>query len=72
MDIRYSANQNDFKHYTTEEIRKEFLIQDLYQADQVVAVYSHVAVSYTHLDVYKRQVWVHSGPVYRSGGACTY
>ena len=26
MDIRYSCNQKDFKRYTTEEIRKEFLI----------------------------------------------
>ena len=42
MDIRYSANQKDFKRYTTEEIRKEFLIENLYVADQVVAVYSHV------------------------------
>lgn len=42
MDIRYSANQRDFKRYTTEEVRREFLIEDLYQADQVVAVYSHV------------------------------
>ena len=42
MDIRYSANQRDFKFYTTDEIRDEFLIQDLYQPDTVVAVYSHV------------------------------
>ena len=42
MDIRYSANQRDVKRYTTEELRKEFLIQNLYQADEVVAVYSHV------------------------------
>lgn len=42
MDIRYSANQRDFKFYTTYEIRDEFLIQDLYQPDTVVAVYSHV------------------------------
>ncbi|MCC8101591.1 MAG: 5-dehydro-4-deoxy-D-glucuronate isomerase [Clostridiales bacterium] len=42
MDIRYSANQRDVKRYTTEELRSEFLIQNLYQADQVVAVYSHV------------------------------
>ena len=27
MDIRYSANQRDFKRYTTEEIREEFLIK---------------------------------------------
>ena len=42
MDIRYSANPNDVKRYTTEELRREFLIEDLYQPDQVKAVYSHV------------------------------
>ena len=30
MDVRYSANQKDVKRYTTEELRNEFLIQDLY------------------------------------------
>ena len=29
MDIRYSANPNDVKKYNTEELRKEFLIQEL-------------------------------------------
>ncbi len=42
MDIRYSANQRDFKRYTTEEMRKEFLIEKLFVPDQVTAVYSHV------------------------------
>ena len=42
MDIRYSANPNDVKRYTTEELRKEFLIENLYEPDQVRAVYSHV------------------------------
>lgn len=42
MDIRYSANQCDVKRYTTQELRDEFLIQNLYQPDQVTAVYSHV------------------------------
>ncbi len=42
IDIRYSTGPNDVKRYTTEELRREFLIQDLYQPDQVVAVYSHV------------------------------
>lgn len=41
MDIRYSANQRDFKRYTTKEIREEFLISDIYQPDRVIAVYSH-------------------------------
>lgn len=42
MDIRYSANPNDVKRYTTEELRKEFLIENLYEPDQVKAAYSHV------------------------------
>ena len=42
MDIRYSCSQRDFKRYTTDEIRREFLITDLYQPDAVVSVYSHV------------------------------
>ncbi len=42
MDIRYSANQRDFKRWTTEEIRREFLVENLYRPDEVVAVYSHV------------------------------
>ncbi|MDR1831862.1 MAG: 5-dehydro-4-deoxy-D-glucuronate isomerase [Fusobacteriaceae bacterium] len=42
MDIRYSANQKDVKRYTTAELRGEFLIGDLYKADEVTAVYSHV------------------------------
>lgn len=42
MDIRYSANQRDFKRYTTEETRNEFLIENLYVPNEIVAVYSHV------------------------------
>ncbi len=42
MDIRYSCNQRDFKRYTTEETRKEFLIETLFTPDTVNAVYSHV------------------------------
>ena len=42
MDIRYSCNQRDFKRYTTEETRREFLIEKLFEPDQVLATYSHV------------------------------
>ncbi|MCQ2612308.1 MAG: 5-dehydro-4-deoxy-D-glucuronate isomerase [Treponemataceae bacterium] len=42
MDIRYSVNQRDFKRYTTEETRKEFHISNVFVADDVSAVYSHV------------------------------
>lgn len=42
MDIRYSANQRDFKRYTTEETRAEFLMENLFVPGEVRAVYSHV------------------------------
>jgi len=42
MDIRYSCSPNDVKRYTTEELRREFLITELYTPDKVTAVYSHV------------------------------
>ena len=42
MDIRYSCNQRDFKRYTTDETRREFLIENLFVKDTVTAVYSHV------------------------------
>ena len=42
MDIRYSSNPRDVKRYTTDELRDEFLITDLYVADTVKATYSHV------------------------------
>ena len=41
MDIRYSANPSDVRYYTTEELRDEFLIQDLYLPDEVNTVYAH-------------------------------
>ena len=42
MDIRYSTSPKDVKRYTTEELRQEFLIENLYEPDQVKATYSHV------------------------------
>lgn len=42
MDIRYSCSPNDVKRYTTDELRSEFLITDLYIPDKVKPVYSHV------------------------------
>lgn len=42
MDIRYGANPKDAKHYTTQQLREEFLIEELYRPDEVVPVYSHI------------------------------
>lgn len=42
MDIRYSAHPDDAKHYTTEQLRKEFLIDSLFKPGELTLVYSHV------------------------------
>lgn len=42
MEVRHSWNPNDSKHYTTEKMREEFLIQDLFTPDNIKLVYSHV------------------------------
>lgn len=42
MDTRYSANQKDFQRYNTAEIRKEFLIENIFKDDDVSVVYSHI------------------------------
>ena len=42
MDIRYSTGKEPFKRMNTEELREEFLITEIFKADDVSAVYSHV------------------------------
>lgn len=42
MDKRYSVNPMHFKRMTTSEMRAEFLIEELFVADKVIYVYSHV------------------------------
>lgn len=42
MDIRYSTGKEPFKRMNTQELRTEFLVQDIFKADDVTAVYSHV------------------------------
>ncbi len=42
MDIRYSTGKEPFMTMTTEELRDEFLITDIFKEDDVSAVYSHV------------------------------
>lgn len=42
MEVRYSAHPDDVKKYTTRELRKHFLIQNLFQSNTVTMVYSHV------------------------------
>ena len=42
MDIRYSTGKEPFTRMNTEELRKEFLIQNIFSKDDVSCVYSHV------------------------------
>lgn len=42
MELRTAASPKDMKHYTTERLREEFLIQDLFQPGEIKLVYSHV------------------------------
>ena len=42
MEVRNASNSKDVKHYTTERLREEFLIQDLFCADEMKMVYSHI------------------------------
>jgi len=47
MDLRYSPDKNGFKKFTTEELRKSFLIDDLFQKNNITMVYSDVDRSIT-------------------------
>ena len=42
MEIRNASNTKDVKHYTTDRLREEFLIQDLFTKDNIRMVYSHI------------------------------
>lgn len=42
MEVRNACSPNDMKHYTTERLREEFLIQNLFQEDKMNLVYSHI------------------------------
>ena len=42
MDIRYSTGKEPFKTMTPEELRKEFLISNIFVKNDVSAVYIHI------------------------------
>lgn len=42
MEIRCAANPKDVKHYDTDRLREEFLIQGLFAENEIKMVYSHV------------------------------
>ncbi|PLR90012.1 5-dehydro-4-deoxy-D-glucuronate isomerase [Bacillus sp. T33-2] len=42
METRYAHHPEDMKKYTTEELRKEFLVETLFEPGQVHLTYTHV------------------------------
>lgn len=42
MEVRTAASPRDVKHYTTERLREEFLIQNLFVPEEIKLVYSHI------------------------------
>lgn len=41
MEIRYPCHPYDFRHYSTEKIRQQFLIDKIMEPDRQILVYSH-------------------------------
>ncbi|WP_294486598.1 5-dehydro-4-deoxy-D-glucuronate isomerase [uncultured Ruminococcus sp.] len=41
LDIRYSNHPDDSKHYDTAELRKNYLIEKVFAADEIALTYSH-------------------------------
>lgn len=42
MELRTAASPRDVKHYTTERLREEFLIPQIFFDDEIKLVYSHI------------------------------
>ena len=42
MELRTAASPKDVKHYTTERLREEFLIEKVFVPNQIKLVYSHI------------------------------
>jgi 4-deoxy-L-threo-5-hexosulose-uronate ketol-isomerase len=41
VEERWGTHPNDVKHYDTEKLRKEFLVEKLFADDEVIMVYTH-------------------------------
>lgn len=42
MELRTASSPRDVKHYTTERLREEFLIKNVFVPDEIKLVYSHI------------------------------
>ena len=41
LQVRYANHPEDSKHYTTKELRKHYLMEQVFEADEILLVYSH-------------------------------
>jgi 4-deoxy-L-threo-5-hexosulose-uronate ketol-isomerase len=42
MELRTAVSPKDVRHYTTEQLREEFLIQNMFVSGEIKTVYSHI------------------------------
>ena len=42
MELRTAASPKDVKHYTTERLREEFLVEKVFREDEIYLIYSHI------------------------------
>ena len=42
MDVRYAVSKKEYSRMTTEELRENFLIQNIFEADKINLTYSHI------------------------------
>ena len=41
FDVRYSNHPDDSKHYDTKQLREKYLIEKLFEEDEILLTYSH-------------------------------
>lgn len=41
LEVRYANHPNDSKHYDTSELRANYLVEEVFKADDILLVYSH-------------------------------
>ena len=41
METRYTHSPEDIRHYSTEQLRKEFLVEKVFEPNQVKLTYTH-------------------------------
>ena len=42
MDVRYAVSKKEYSRMNTEELRENFIIQNIFEADKINLTYSHI------------------------------